>query len=187
MIAIIGKIGSGKSTFINFLQKDKYKTLVCDDFLAISYLKDNSTYNAVNSHFGTKLNNAYGLDKNKIRTLYQTDDKEADKFNQIIEKIIKEELIKNNYDFVEIPLLIDKNIDYSDLFSSIIWINNSEKQRQQNIIKALKKPETVKIMDLKNDPKEIFKKLKGEKSLIKITTDNIKLTLQSIGTDTFYT
>ncbi|MGV2392507.1 UNVERIFIED_CONTAM: dephospho-CoA kinase [Campylobacter lari] len=168
MIAIIGKIAVGKSTFIKQMKKIGYKTFVCDDFIHEGYKKNGIFYQKINHIFGTKFNNENGIDINLLKSSITKNNHNLEILENIIYPELEKHLKNNHYDFVEIPKLISKNFNFSALFNLVLCLETPtqkwcENLKNRNVDNFLKK----EIMK-KNNPFLIKKQLFGQIPIVNI-------------------
>lgn len=172
MIAVIGQICSGKSTFIKNFNKMHYKTFSCDEFFVQSYKKNGECYKQVIQKIGPFLANNEGLDKNKIKSWIEENKEHIGLLEKIIYPILYDELKTKKYDFVEIPNLTTTIRDFTKLFSGIICVSTSPQKRMKNIAFRNVDKRTIEQINKKNNPFLIKKALFGKLPIVDIYGNN---------------
>ncbi|WP_027334523.1 dephospho-CoA kinase [Mycoplasmopsis felifaucium] len=152
MIAIIGKVASGKSTLLNKLKHRGFKIFNCDKFFIEEYKKNGFFYNEINNKIGSFLNDENGISKQKIKEWISQNPNSLDVLEKCTYPVLFQYLKINSFDFVEIPKLISKNFDFSSLFSGIICLENSASKFLQNYIKRSVDNFLKNKISEKNDP-----------------------------------
>ncbi|SJZ40412.1 dephospho-CoA kinase [Mycoplasmopsis verecunda] len=130
MIAIVGKIASGKTTFLNYCKNLGYSTLNCDHFVTDLYNHNEEFIAKINEKYGDLLVTNNYVDKKKIKNWILQDISNLEKIEKEVIFYIKKHLLSNKYDFVEIPILFSKNVDFSNFFAYIFNMQIEEKTRQ---------------------------------------------------------
>ncbi|VEU59706.1 dephospho-CoA kinase [Mesomycoplasma neurolyticum] len=133
MIAITGKYGSGKTTFLKKIASYGYKVLNCDEFITKCYQKNNLCYLKIKETLGNDFVNEKHVLKDKLREFIVEKPDNINIIEKLVYPILEQHLIQNTYDFVEIANIQGKNIDFSKYFTKIYVLVTPEKQRQQNI------------------------------------------------------
>ncbi|QJR44077.1 dephospho-CoA kinase [Mycoplasma miroungirhinis] len=133
MIAIIGKSGVGKSTFLHFLEKQGYKILIVDDLVKKLYQNGNEGYKLIQNHLGSDFVNETEVDKKALVDRIFLQPEFINKIELLIFPLIEKHLENNFYDFVEIPILYKKNGNFRRFFSKVICIDIPEKRRVKNL------------------------------------------------------
>ncbi|MBZ4203386.1 dephospho-CoA kinase [Mycoplasma tauri] len=172
MIAIIGKIGVGKSFFLNKMKERGLKVFSCDEYIREIYHKNNVGYNAINSQIGSFLNDENGISKEKIKEWIYVNPSNLDLLEKIIYPLIFKAINLGKFHFVEIPKIIGKNFDFSNLFDNIVCLKIPEKNRQKNWKNRNVDNFLKKQIDAKNDPKIVKNALFGKKPIVDIYANN---------------
>ncbi|MBT8379208.1 MAG: dephospho-CoA kinase [Ignavibacteria bacterium] len=151
-VAITGSIGSGKTTFSNFLVQKGYPVIFADDVSKEILSKDLSVRKSVASVFGE---NAYSGDKiNKkylAANIFANPDK-LNKINSILHPRVREKVkelsnkyfVKNDFVFIEAALIYESKIE--KMYDFVVLISADEKIRERRSINS------------KNFSREDFKK-----------------------------
>ncbi|MGZ9413135.1 dephospho-CoA kinase [Mycoplasma sp. Z386] len=147
MIAVIGKYGSGKTTFLKKIEKYGYKVLYTDDFYKECYAKNGVCVSIIKEKLGINFIKNDEVNKEEIRNFILNDKGNINKLEQLVYPVLEEHLSKYKYDFVEIPNLFTKNANFLRFFSQILNIQTTEEKRQKNI---KKKGVNKKISELNN-------------------------------------
>ncbi|MBU4690515.1 dephospho-CoA kinase [Mycoplasma sp. ES3157-GEN-MYC] len=179
MIAVIGKIGVGKTTFLKNLGIDQEKIFYCDEFIAKHYLKNGIFYHEIKEKIGDFLLDKKGVSKSKILWWLDQDKRNIDVLEKIIFPKIFEALKNGKFLIVEIPVLVNKNCNFLTLFSLILCLSTNEQKRQKNLQKRNVDNLTLKQLDAKNDPKKAIKSLFGKKPIVDIYMWNFDSTQQN--------
>lgn len=174
MIAVIGKIGVGKTTFLSEIKKMGYKVFNSDEFIKSEYKTDGLLYKAIKKEFGTLLLDEFGVNKEKIRQWIKDDIKNLDLLEKCIYPIIFDHLNTYCYDFAEVPNLITKNGNFAKLFKIVLCLETSEKNQVKNLKKRNVNKLTIRLLNSKNDPKLIKNQLFKEKIIVDIYGQNFK-------------
>lgn len=151
VVAIYGKIASGKSTVLNYLSSLGYKTFSADKEVNDLYKKDFHLKAFCIHLFGEACLTRFGtINKNVIKKLIVNDENKKIELENYIHPLVKKRLIsfiKNNiYEkviFIEIPLLFEAKWD--DLADEILGIDipldlqitHLKKRKSKNISRDL--------------------------------------------------
>ncbi|QKT05307.1 dephospho-CoA kinase [Mycoplasma sp. OR1901] len=170
--AICGEINVGKTTLINELKKMGYKTLILDDYVNYLYQNNNDLINEFKNKIGNFILENNKISKELLKKYILDDFNNIYKLEEIIYPYISNHLINNKYDFVEIPVLESKKIDFSGFFKYVVvvhkktkflvenqlinWLNN----KNNYIIDRKRKNTNLKFVDIYNDNHDISKKIK---------------------------
>ncbi|MCS4536707.1 dephospho-CoA kinase [Mycoplasma sp. CSL7475-4] len=179
MIAVIGKIGVGKSTFLKNCGLEASKIFFADEFVEQEYKKRGKIYQEIKLKIGEFLLENDHVSKNKIREWLNENNTNIDILEKVVFPVIFDELKNGNYEIVEIPVLYNENINFLPLFSLILCLSTNEKNRQKNLIKRGVNKLTIKALDAKNDPKIAKKALFGKITIVDIYADNFTSTPQN--------
>ncbi len=149
-ICVTGKIGSGKTTFINIAKDTKCNVFVADDFINETYKIGKPGFKKIIKEFGINLSNGSEIDKKKLLEVLLQDPIKNEKrlvkiTNKLIYKAIKK-LDKKLLWFVELGIYIKYEDYFKDLFDKVILIRGSENLT----VEELSKRKGRKI--LKNHP-----------------------------------
>ncbi len=180
-IGITGNIGSGKSTFSEFVSELGYPVLYADDISKKILSKDTDVKSEVINHFGAqsyigeKINNSY------IASVVFSDQKKLKKLNSIlhpkvrlkIDSLSKTLFKKNNIVFVEAALIYESK--FEKMFNYIILITASYDIRMQRSInnKHISKSDFVN-----RDNNQINQELKQNKADFTFSNDGTKSELK---------
>ncbi|MCU4117144.1 dephospho-CoA kinase [Mycoplasma zalophi] len=135
MIAIIGKSGVGKSTFLNFLQRQGYRVLIVDNLVKKLYQNGSEGYKLIKNNLGENFVNDVEVDKKALVDRLFLQPEFINEIESLIFPLIENHLENNFYDFVEIPILYKKNANFSRFFTKVICIDIPEKIRVKNLQK----------------------------------------------------
>ncbi|TNK81975.1 dephospho-CoA kinase, partial [Mycoplasmopsis pullorum] len=119
MIAVVGKVASGKSTFLKHLQELGYKTFICDDYVNWLYRNDEQVKLNFINFFGQGVVQNGQINKSFLKEQIKLNPQNLKFIEKVIFPIIFEHLKTHLYDFVEIPVLFTEIVDFSKLFSAI--------------------------------------------------------------------
>ncbi|WP_348602843.1 HAD-IIB family hydrolase [Mesomycoplasma hyopneumoniae] len=130
--AIVGKYGSGKTTFLKKVEKFGYSVLYTDEFFHNCYLASGECFKIIKKIRPDFINENI-VNKNKIRNFMLKSKQNRDLIEKSIYPFLENHLSKNHYHFVEIPNLWTKNANFGKFFSKVVWIYTSKKQQLLNI------------------------------------------------------
>ncbi|MCE6061953.1 dephospho-CoA kinase [Mycoplasmopsis agalactiae] len=173
MIAIIGKIGVGKTTFSKKLIERGFSVFNCDEFVQKSYQKGNEGYEAIKNQIGDFLCDENGVSKDKIKSWFSQNPYNIDLLEKAIFPIVDKAIKIGKFDFVEIPKLIGKNYDFSKLFDIILCLETPEKNRGKNMIKRGVDNFTKMAISEKNAPKLMKNAIFGQIPIVNIFANNL--------------
>ncbi|QBF34793.1 dephospho-CoA kinase [Mycoplasmopsis phocirhinis] len=179
MIAVIGKIGVGKTTFLKNSGLDLNKVFFADKFIENEYQKKGIIFEQIKSKIGIFLIENEQVSKKRIRLWLNENNTNIDKLEKIIFPVIFDELKNGNYAFVELPVLFNKNINFLPLFSAVLCLSTSEKKRQKNLFKRNVNKLTIKALDAKNSPKIAKISLFSKITIVDIYGENFLSTEQN--------
>ncbi|MGL4184063.1 MAG: dephospho-CoA kinase [Metamycoplasmataceae bacterium] len=128
-IAIIGKPASGKTFLLKELQKKGYKVLNCDLLVKKFYSFPHPCYFAIKRKLGSKMAKWGKINKIELKKLIIRENS-AKKIEKIVFPYIFNHLSKKGYDFVEIPILFNQEINFISLFKRLIELEIDEEKRQ---------------------------------------------------------
>lgn len=134
-IAIIGGIGSGKSTVLQILKNKGYDVLSCDE-VNNKLICDKEYLKRLNETFvGVVVNGK--LDKKALSSIVFNSKSELDKLNAIAHPIIRDIVLKNSggekINFVEVPLLFESGMEND--FDKILLVTASKDVRVARAVK----------------------------------------------------
>lgn len=135
-IGITGGIGSGKSTVLNYLRKNDYEVISCDEIVHTIMKKGNSAYSKIVNRFSKSILDEDGeIDRKKLGNIvFNNIEAKKDLENITHPLVIKEIKNKKGLVFIETPLLYEANLEY--LFDLVVVINSSiEKQIERVILR----------------------------------------------------
>lgn len=143
-IAIVGKICSGKTTFLNVAKKLGYKVFIADQFINDLYTNSPNFLRTIEEKFGDFVIENNAVSKEKIKQLISLDQSVLTFLESVINDFIKEELEKNDYDFAELPILKNDVYDFTKYVSQI-W--NMEINLAERIAFCNKRNVSTQIME----------------------------------------
>lgn len=129
MIALVGKICSGKSFLVKKLQNRGFKIFNADFFVEDLYFRNSDFLKflrTINLGYLIKDNQ---VSKDKIKEILKAKHSDFFILERIAHTYIWLHLNQHVYDFVELPVLNSPYVDFSIFFSHIINIDNSDRQR----------------------------------------------------------
>ncbi|MFV8400894.1 dephospho-CoA kinase [Mycoplasma sp. CR] len=124
-------MASGKSTFLTACATLGYSTFNCDQYVSYLYTQDKQFIQHIGKKFGEFLLNNGILDKNEIKKWILHQPNNLKKLEKEVFLQIKSHLLTHQYDFVEIPILYNDAVDFSNLFSCIFHMQIDEDTRQK--------------------------------------------------------
>ncbi|WP_051521842.1 dephospho-CoA kinase [Mycoplasma leonicaptivi] len=125
MVAIVGKISSGKTTLLNYFQKLGYKTFNSDIFVNQLYNNSEFCFNARKKISYDIFTNDNLISKIKIKNIIFKDTNLLFELETLVFEEIYKHLKENKYDFVEIPILFNAPKKVIKLFNEIFFLNNN--------------------------------------------------------------
>ena len=143
-VAITGGIGSGKSTFSEFLGEKDYPVIFADDLSKELLKNDKEVKEEIVELFGPSSYNGNKINTDFLSTEVFSDPHKLQKINSILHpKVIKqilrevEELKKNNkLVFVEAALIYETNIE--NLFDYVVLITADDEIKKQRTVDSKK-------------------------------------------------
>ncbi|APJ38196.1 dephospho-CoA kinase [Mycoplasmopsis pullorum] len=131
MIAVVGKVASGKSTFLKHLQELGFKIFICDDYVNWLYCNDEQVKLNFINFFGQDVVQNGQINKSFLKEQIKLNPQNLKFIEKVIFPIIFEHLKTHLYDFVEIPVLFTDIVDFSKLFSAIWNLTIDEENHQK--------------------------------------------------------
>ncbi|MFV8515926.1 dephospho-CoA kinase [Mycoplasma sp. Z244B] len=171
MIAIVGRMASGKSTFLAVCAQLGYSTFNCDQYVSYLYSQDKEFIKLIAEKFGTFLLKDNVLDKNEIKKWILQDSTNLKKLEKEVFLKLKSHLLEHQYDFVEIPILYTDVVDFVPLFSCIFHMQISEDIRQKFLQQKGVDNFTLQFLDNQNAYDWGIKKFFREKRVVHISLD----------------
>jgi dephospho-CoA kinase len=141
LIAITGGIGSGKTTFANFLVEQGYPVLYADDISKEILANDPDVKNEIAKEFGAGAYFGEKINKKFIADNIFSNPIKLKKINSIlhprvrkrIESLSKEYFKKSNIVFVEAAIIYESKIE--KMYDFVVLIVADEKLRKKRVIK----------------------------------------------------
>ena len=134
LVAITGKIASGKSTLLNEFKKAKILTLSCDDIVEALY-KTKSIIKEIEILMNINFISEQEVDRDLLRKHLIENPKDKKKLEKYVHSLVKKEVIdflkEDNGDIkvVEVPLLFESKMD--SLFDTIVVMDISEEKQNE--------------------------------------------------------
>jgi len=170
-IAVIGSIGSGKSTVADYFRQLGIDVISADTIARQIVEKGMPAYLAIKDYFGEAVLTSNGhLDRKKLRQLIFDNPSQKQWLEQLLHPIIKQEiviekqLIHGPYCIIEIPLL--KSLDDYPMISRILWVKSN---RENQIARVVKRDNTSD-----DEIEKIIATQPTEEHCKKIATDTIE-------------
>ncbi|MEA4134412.1 hypothetical protein VBM90_01160 [Mycoplasma sp. 2704] len=164
MIAIVGRICSGKTYFLNTARELGYKSLNLDEFVNDLYEKNTDFINKINNKIGSFLIKNNQVWKPFIKQWISLNPNNLKILEKYVFEVIFEHLKSNQYDFVEIPILYTKIVDFSIFFSTVYHMQIDEENRSKFLKIRGVDNFTKEILDNQNnynwDTKDFFRSKK---------------------------
>jgi dephospho-CoA kinase len=176
-IGITGNIGSGKSTFSEFVSELGYPVLYADDISKEILSKDADVKSEVINHIGAKSYSGEKINNSFIANIVFSDQKKLKKLNSIlhpkvrlkIDSLSKTLFKKNNIVFVEAALIYESK--FENMFDYIVLITASYDIRMQ---RSIKNKHISKSDFVNRDSNQIKQDLKQNKADFTFSNDGTK-------------
>ncbi|HED07697.1 MAG TPA: dephospho-CoA kinase [Ignavibacteria bacterium] len=134
-IAVTGNIGSGKSTFCNYIESKGYKVLRADDIAKEILVNDENVKSEVIREFGTETFNGKELNKKFLAETVFSDPQKVQLINSIIHPVVIKNLneqinsllVNENIVFVEAALIYEAGME--ELFNYVVLISSELRNR----------------------------------------------------------
>ena len=168
LIAITGGIGSGKSTFANFLVEQGHPVLFADDISKEILANDPDIRNEIIKEFGADSYNGKNVNKKFLADKIFSNLNKLKKINAIlhprvrkrIDFISKEYIKTKNIVFVEAAIIYESKIE--KMYDFVVLIVADEKLRMKRITKSKKISEKDFISRSQNQLDDEVKKKKAD-------------------------
>ena len=168
LIAITGGIGSGKTTFANFLAEQGHPVIFADDISKELLANDPDVKNEIVSEFGAKAYQGEKINKKFLADKIFSNPSKLKKINSIlhhsvrkrIEFISKEYFETKDFVFVEAAIIYESKIE--KMYDFVVLIVADEKLRMKRISKSEKISEKDFINRSQNQLSDEVKKKKAD-------------------------
>ncbi len=193
-VAITGGIGSGKSTFSEFLREKDYPVIFADDLSKELLKNSKDVKKEITELFGSTAYNGSEINTDFLAMEVFSDSHKLQKINSILHpKVIEqinrevEELKKNNnLIFVEAALVYEANIE--KLFDYVVLITADEEIKKQRTVESKKFSSEEFDKRIQNQIKDEEKSKRADliffnnttRNDLKIKADLLLLTLNSL-------
>lgn len=176
-IGITGNIGSGKSTFSEFVSELGYPVLYADDISKEILSKDAEVKSEVINHIGAQSYSGEKINNSYIASIVFSDKKKLKKLNSIlhpkvrlkIDSLSKTLFKKSNIVFVEAALIYESK--FENMFNYIVFITASYDIRMQ---RSIKNKHISKSDFVNRDNNQIKQELKQNKADFTFSNDGTK-------------
>lgn len=129
-ICITGKVGSGKTTAIEFLKKLGYTTYIVDEYIHKIYEKGQPGYQMIVDNFGKKFVNDKEVDRKKLGQYIFSNEQHLNKLNDLTKPLIYQWIkqIKDEDEpiFIELGIYLNHIKYFEKLFDQVIVIIGQE-------------------------------------------------------------
>ena len=167
LIAITGGIGSGKTTFANFLAEQSHPVIFADDISKELLANDPDVKNEIVSEFGAKAYQGKKINKKLLADNIFSNPSKLKKINSIlhprvrkrIEFISKEYFETKDFVFVEAAIIYESKIE--KMYDFVVLIVADEKLRMKRVSKSEKISEKDFINRSQNQLSDEVKKKKA--------------------------
>jgi len=163
IVAVLGKIASGKSEIMTILQNKGFYCIYGDKITRALYENGKSGQKKIKKYFGEKfLTQSGDVDREKLRNVVFNSPAKLKLLNTIIHPLVYVELksmirkVKKNTDIVlEVPFLDGSELH--NVVNKIIWIERSSKLIERTLIseRGFSKILAKKVVKLIKRPKEV--------------------------------
>jgi dephospho-CoA kinase len=139
-IAITGSIGSGKSTFSNFIKENGYPVIFADDISKEILAKDLQVRKLISENFGRQAYSGNKINKKFLAENIFSNPQKLKKINSIlhplvrdkIEELSKKYFLKNDFVFIEAALIYESKIE--KMYDFVVLITADEHIRKKRSI-----------------------------------------------------
>ncbi|MGZ9755588.1 dephospho-CoA kinase [Mycoplasma sp. 394] len=152
-IAIVGRIASGKSYFLNTLASLGYKTINMDEYVLNIYQNDLAFIKLIQCSIGEFLIKDGRISKQVLKDWLALDYNNFETLERLLYPYLKTKLLQETFDFVEIPILFTQITDFSDLFDEIWNMSICPKKRKEFVNKRFVEKSFFEYLDKKNNYK----------------------------------
>lgn len=143
-IAITGSIGSGKTTFSNFIKEIGYPVILADDISKEILAKDLQVRKLISENFGRQAYSGDKINKKFLAEKVFSNPQKLKKINSIlhplvrdkIEELSKKYFLKNDFVFIEAALIYESKIE--KMYDFVVLITADENIRQKRSISSKK-------------------------------------------------
>lgn len=146
VIGITGGIGAGKSSVLDFLQRNYKARIIQTDIVAHHLMEPgNATYYPIVEHFGSRiLNGDMTVNRQRLGAIVRDDFREWEQLNKIVHPRVKEYVVREikkakeagmEYLFVEAALLIE---DHYDAICDELWYIYAEEEIRRKRLRELR-------------------------------------------------
>jgi dephospho-CoA kinase len=143
-VAITGSIGSGKTTFCNFLKEKDYPVLVADDLSKEILLRDQKAKKAIIDSFGSEVYSGNRINKKFLADKIFSDPKKLKKINSILHPLVRKKIevltdkffLKSDFIFIEAAIIYESGIE--KMYDYVVLISADAKIRERRVIKSNK-------------------------------------------------
>ncbi|UBX97480.1 dephospho-CoA kinase [Mycoplasmopsis synoviae] len=149
MIAVVGKVCSGKTTFLKKLEQEGKKVFIADEFVKSLY-ENKDFCQKIQKLINFDLLTENKLDKFKIKKLFSENKDLFEEFEKQVHLEVFKYLSENKFDFAEIPALNSKHANFCSLISKIYVHKVDENTRIKFCKKRNVDSESLKILDALN-------------------------------------
>ena len=168
LIAITGGIGSGKTTFANFLAEQSHPVIFADDISKELLANDPDVKNDIVNEFGVKAYQGEKINKKFLADNIFSNPSKLKKINSIlhhrvrkrIEFISKEYFESKDFVFVEAAIIYESKIE--KMYDFVVLIVADEKLRMKRVSKSEKISEKDFINRSQNQLSDEVKKKKAD-------------------------
>ena len=143
-VAITGSIGSGKTTFSNFLKERGYPVIFADDVSKKILASDAQVRKAIVENFGQQAYKGSNVNKKFLADNIFSNPQKLKKINSILHPLVREKItelsekhfVKNNFVFVEAALIYESKIE--KMYDFVVLISADEDIRRKRSINTKK-------------------------------------------------
>ena len=143
-IAITGSIGSGKTTFSNFIKENGYPVIFADDISKAILAKDLQVRKLISENFGRQAYTGNKINKKFLAENIFSDPLKLKKINSILHPLVREKIgelsgkyfLKNNLIFIEAALIYESKIE--KMYDFVVLITTDKDIREQRSINSKK-------------------------------------------------
>jgi dephospho-CoA kinase len=158
-IAVTGSIGSGKTTFSNFIKEKGFPVIFADDVSKEILANDSTVREKIVANFGEEAYSGNKINKNYLAENIFANPRKLKKINSILHPIVREKIDQlsaeyfkeKDFIFIEAAIIYESKIE--KMYDFVVLITADEKLREKRTVNSKKfsKEDFKKRNDLQLD------------------------------------